>query len=126
MAKSLPDEHPLVTVLTAIKAGLANPANHYLVNTTSFDSPAGPVLLGMLHLHSDAVEALDITEDAFRCEVLLDPRDRQLKSMVRVPYANVWQVLRGTSPTLDVGKAVKAGCLLYEAPDVLRNYARQK
>jgi len=45
-------EHPLVAVLTAVEAGLADPTNHYLINTTSFESPAGSVLLGMLHLQA--------------------------------------------------------------------------
>lgn len=119
------EEHPLVAVLVAIAAGLPDPANHYLINTTSFDSPAGPMLLGMLHLHIDAVGALDIADDAFSCEVLLDPRDRQQKSTVRVPFANVWQVLHGNTPNLDFGKVLEAGGLLYDAPGVLRTFTQQ-
>lgn len=49
---------------------------------------------------------LDIDDEVFNCEVLLDPHVRQQKSVVRVPYAHVWQVLHGNSPNLDLGKVI--------------------
>lgn len=116
------DEHPLVAVLTAVEAGLANPANHYLVNTTSFDSPYGPVLMGMLHLNTHTVWDLHIEADAFTCLVLLD---REQKSAVRVPFARVWQVVVSDTPQVDLKAVEEAGGLLYDAPEVLSSYARQ-
>lgn len=80
------DEHPLETVLTDVAAGLADPTNHYLVNTTYFDSPNGPVLLGMLHLHAHTVRDLALEADAFTCSVLLSSHERQW-SPVRVGFA---------------------------------------
>ena len=118
-------EHPLGAVLTAVAAGLANPENHYLVNTTFFDGPAGPVLLGMLHLNVHTAWDLNIEADAFTCSVLLHPPARRQKSFVRVGFAQVWQVVLGDSPQVDVDEAEENGGLLYDAPEVLRNYARQ-
>jgi len=118
-------EHPLVAVLTAVAAGLVDPHNHYLVNTTSFDSPDGPVWLGMLHLHLHAVKDLELEASAFTCSVRLDARDRQQWAPVRVAYAHVWQVLRSDSPQLDLEEIEEAGGLLYDAPEVLSAYARQ-
>lgn len=118
-------EHPLVAVLTSVEAGLADPANHYLINTTVFESPAGPVLLGMLHLQAHTVHDLVIEAAGFTCSVLLDAFDRENWSAVRVDYAQVWQVLRGGSPQIDLEEAEDAGGLLYDAPEVLSAYARQ-
>ena len=118
-------EHPLVAVLTAMEAGLADPANHYLVNTTSFESPDGPVLLGMLHLQAHTTQDLAIEADGFTCSVLFDPYDRQQWSTVRVNFAHVWQVLRSDSPQVDLEEVEEAGGLLYDAPEVLSAYARQ-
>jgi hypothetical protein len=117
-------EHPLVAVLTAVQAGLADPANHYLINTTSFASPAGPVLMGMLHLNAHTVWDLHIENEAFTCAVLLNSHERQ-PAAVRVPFAHVWQVVVSDSPQVDLEEVEAAGGLLYEAPEVLRNYARQ-
>lgn len=83
-------EHPLVAVLTAVAAGLVDPGNHYVVNTTYFESPYGPVLLGMLHLNAHTVWDLGLENDAFTCSVLLNPHNRQEKSPVRVGFAQVW------------------------------------
>ena len=116
------DEHPLVAVLTAVEAGLIDPANHYLVNTTSFDSPYGPVLMGMLHLNTHTVWDLHIEADAFTCRVLLD---REQKSAVRVPFAQVWQVVVSDAPQVDLEAVEETGGLLYDAPEVLSHYARQ-
>jgi len=118
-------EHLLVAVLTAVEAGLADPANHYLLNTTAFESPDGPVLLGMLHLHAQTTRDLAIEAEAFTCSVLLNPYDRQRWSTVRVNFAQVWQVLRSDSPQVDMEEVEAAGGLLYDAPEVLRAYARQ-
>ena len=118
-------EHPLVAVLTAIEAGLSDPENHYLVNTTSFDSPDGPVLMGMLHLNVHTMWDLDIKADAFTCSVLLDPHDRRQRSTVRVSFDQVWQVVLGDSPQVDVEEAEENGDLLYNAPEVLSRYVRQ-
>lgn len=118
-------EHPLVAVLTAVAAGLADPESHYLVNTTYFDSPGGPVLLGMLHLNAHTAWDLDIKEDAFTCSVLLNPHDRRQRSPVRVGFAQVWQVVLSDSPHVDLEEAEEAGGLLYDAPEVLSSYARQ-
>lgn len=107
-----------------LAAGLADPRNHYLVNTTFFDSPAGPVLLGMLHLHADTVTELAIEDERFICSVLLDPRDRRQRSPVRVGFAKVWQVVVGDSPVIDLEEAEDAGGILYDAPQVLRAYLR--
>lgn len=118
-------EHPLVAVLTTVEAGLADPANHYLVNTTAFESPDGPVLLGMLHLQAQTTRDLVIEVDAFTCSVLLNPYNRQQWSTVRVAFAQVWQVLRSDSPQVDLEEVEDAGGLLYDAPEVLSAYARQ-
>lgn len=118
-------EHPLVAVLRAVEAGLSAPQNHYLVNTTSFDSPSGPVLMGMLHLNAHTVWDLNIGADAFTCSVLLDPHDPRRKSAVRVGFAQVWQVVLSDSPQIDVEAAEEAAGVLYDAPGVLSNYARQ-
>ena len=118
-------EYPLVAVLTAVEAGLADPTNHYLINTTAFESPDGPVLLGMLRLQAQTVRDLVIETDAFTCSVLLNPYDRQHWSMVRVNFAQVWQVLRSDSPQVDLEEVEDAGGLLYDAPEVLSAYARQ-
>ena len=118
-------EHPLVAVLTAVAARLADPDNHYLVNTTSFESPEGPVLLGMLHLQAHTTQDLAIEADAFTCSVLLDPYDRRAWSTVRVAFAHVWQVLLSDSPQVDMEEVEEAGGLLYDAPEVLSAYARQ-
>ncbi|MGI4864372.1 MAG: hypothetical protein ACRYFZ_10660 [Janthinobacterium lividum] len=118
-------EHPLVAVLTAIEAGLADPANHYLINTTAFESPDGPVLLGMLHLQAQTTRDLAIEAEAFTCSVRLDAYDRQQWSTVRVNFAQVWQVLRSDSPQVDLEEAEDTGGLLYDAPVVLSAYARQ-
>jgi len=112
-----------VAVLTAVAAGLSNPGNHYLVNTTYFASPSGPVLLGMLHLHAHTVQDLAIEADAFTCSVLLTPHDRHW-SPVRVGFAQVWQVVRSDSPQVDWEEAEETGGLLYDAPEVLSTYAR--
>jgi len=124
-AAPLSGEHPLVAVLTAVEAGLADPANHYLLNTTAFESPAGPVLLGMLHLQAQTTRDLAIEAEAFTCSVLLDPYDRQQWSTVRVNFAQVWQVLHSDSPQVDLAEVEEAGGLLYDAPEVLNAYARQ-
>lgn len=119
------DEHPLVAVLTAVEAGLADPANQYLINTTEFESAAGPVLLGMLHLQADNTRDLVIKPDGFLCSVLFDPYDRRRWSAVRVDFERVWQVLRSDSPQVDLEEVKEAGGLLYDAPGVLSAYARQ-
>lgn len=121
-----PGEHSLVAVLTAVEAGLADPENHYLVNTTYFDSPSGPVRLGMLHLNAHTFWDLDIEADAFTCSVLLDPHDRRQRSVVRVGFAHVWQVVLSDSPQVALEEAEEAGGILYHAPDVLSRYARQE
>ena len=118
-------EHPLVDVLTAVQAGLADPDNHYAVNTTAFESPAGPVLFGMLHLQADNVQDLVIEADGFTCSVHLDPDNRRQWSTVHVAFDQVWQVLRSDSPQVDLEEIEEAGGLLYDAPDVLSAYARQ-
>lgn len=118
-------EHPLMAVLTAVEAGLADPNNHYLVNTTSFKSPDGPMLLGMLHLQTHTIEDLVIEADGFTCSVRFDPYDRRAWSPVRVAFAQVWQVLRSDSPQVDMEEVEDAGGLLYDAPEVLSAYARQ-
>ena len=119
-----PDAHPLAAVLAAVAAGLADPANHYLVNTTSFDSPGGPVLLGLLHVHAHTVRDLVIGADAFTCAVLFDPHDRRQWSPVRVAFAQVWQVVRSDSPQVDLDEAAETGGILYEAPEVLHRYGQ--
>ena len=124
-AAPLSGEHPLVAVLTAVEAGLADPANHYLINTTSFEGPEGPVLLGTLHLQTHNTQDLVIGADGFTCSVRLDPYDRQQWSTVRVNFAHVWQVLRSDSPQVDLEEVEEAGGLLYDVPDVLRAFARQ-
>ena len=118
-------EHPLVAVLTAVEAGLADPNNHYLVNTTSFETPDGPVLLGMLHLQTHTIQDLVIEEEGFTCSVRFDPYDRRAWSTVRVAFAQVWQVLLSDSPQVDMEEVEEAGGLLYDAPEVLSAYARQ-
>lgn len=118
-------EHPLVAVLTAVEAGLVDPANHYLVNTTAFESPDGPVLLGMLHLQAQTVRDLVIEAKAFTCSVLLNPDAQQQWSTVRVAFAQVWQVLRSDGPQVDMEEVEEADGLLYDAPEVLSAYARQ-
>lgn len=117
-------QHPLVAVLRAVEAGLADPDNHYLVNTTSFESPAGPVLLGMLHLQTHTTQDLVIGGDGFTCSVLLDPYDRRAWSTVRVAFTQVWQVLLSDIPHVELEEIEDAGGLLYDAPEVLRAYAR--
>lgn len=119
------NEHPLIAVLTAVEAGLADPANYYLINTTEFESPAGPVLLGMLHLQADTVRDLVIEPDGFRCSVLLDSSNRGQWSVVRVDFDRVWQVVLSDSPQVDLEEVEDAGGLLYDAPEVLSAYARQ-
>lgn len=118
-------EHPLVAVLTAVAAGLADPDNHYLINTTAFESPDGPVLLGMLHVQAQTTRNLVIEGDAFTCSVLLDPYDRQRWSTIQVNFAQVWQVLRSNSPQVYLEEVEDAGGLLYHAPEVLSAYAQQ-
>lgn len=118
-------EHPLVAVLTAVAAGLADPDNHYLINTTAFESPDGPVLLGMLHVQAQTTRNLVIEADAFTCSVLLDPYDRQRWSTIQVNFAQVWQVLRSNSPQVYLEEVEDAGGLLYHAPEVLSAYAQQ-
>lgn len=118
-------EHLLVAVLRAVEAGLADPDNHYLINTTAFESPDGPVLLGLLHLQAQTTRDLVIEADAFTCSVLLDPYDRQRWSTIQVNFAQVWQVLRSDSPQVDLEAVEDAGGLLYDAPQVLRAYAQQ-
>ncbi|NML67893.1 hypothetical protein HHL22_22050 [Hymenobacter sp. RP-2-7] len=118
-------EHPLVAVLRAVEAGLADPNNHYLVNTTAFESPDGPVLLGTLHLQTHTIQGLVIEADGFTCSVRFDPYDRRAWSTVRVAFAQVWQVLRSDSPQMDLGKVTAADGLLYDAPEVLSAYAEQ-
>lgn len=80
-------EHPLVAALTAVEAGLADPVNHYLINTTAFESLDGPVLLGTLYLQAQTIRDLVLESDAFTCSVLLDPDDRRQWSTVRVAFA---------------------------------------
>ncbi|MFD1874950.1 hypothetical protein [Hymenobacter bucti] len=118
-------EYPLITLLTAVAAGLTDPANHYLINTTAFESPDGPVLLSLLHLQAQTTRDLIIESDAFTCSVLLDPYDRRQWSTVRVAFAQVWQVLRSDSPQVDLEEIEDAGGLLYHAPEVLSAYVRQ-
>lgn len=115
-------EHPLVAVLTAVEAGLANPNNHYVVNTTYFDSPGGPVLLGMLHLNAHTVWDLCIEKDSFTCSVLLQPQERQ-RATVRVGFGQVWQVVRSNSPQVEL-EELAAEDLLYDAPNVLGTYVQ--
>lgn len=125
-AAALPSgEHPLAAVLTAVEAGLADPANHYLVNTTSFESLDGPVLMGMLHLQTHITQDFVIEVDGFTCSVLLDPYDRRTWSTVHMAFAQVWQVLLSDSPQVDMEEVEEAGGLLYDAPYVLNAYARQ-
>ena len=114
-----------MAVLTAVEAGLADPTNHYLINTTAFESPDGPVLLGLLHLQAQTTRDLVIEAAAFTCSVLLDPSDRQRWSTIQVSFAQVWQVLRSDSPRVDLEEVEEAGGLLYDAPEVLSAYARQ-
>ncbi len=114
-----------MAVLTAVEAGLADPDNHYLLNTTSFESPAGYVLLGMLHLQAHTIRDLVIGAQDFTCSVLLDPSNRREWSAVRVAFAQVWQVLRSDSPQVDLEEVEEAGGLLYDAPEVLSAYVRQ-
>lgn len=118
------DEDALATVMRAVAVGLADSQNHYLVSTTHFDSPDGPVLMGMLHLHRDTVQKLEIAPDSFTCEVLLNPRDRKQTSHVRVGYAQVWQVLYHDQPTFDLEEIGNEG-VLYYAAQVLNTFARQ-
>lgn len=118
-------EHPLVAVLMAVEAGLADPGNHYLINTAAFESPDGPVLLGMLHLQANNVQDLVMKADGFTCSVHLDPDDRRRWSPVRVAFAQVWQVLRSDSPQVDLEEIEEAGSLLYDAPGVLSAYVQQ-
>lgn len=118
-------EHPLVAVLTAVTAGLADPNNHYVVNTTSFESPDGPVWMGMLHLHLHSVKDLMLKANEFTCSVRLNPRDHRQWSTVRVAFAQVWQVLRSDSSQMDLEEVEEAGGLLYDAPEVLSAYVRR-
>jgi hypothetical protein len=118
-------EHPLVAVLTAVAAGLADPNNQYVVNTTSFDSPYGPVLLGMLHLNTHTVWDFQFENEAFTCSVLLNPHDRCEKSLVRVEFSHVWQVVQSNTSQIELEAVVAADGLLYDAPQVLQAYARQ-
>lgn len=117
--------HPLVAVLRVVAAGLADPGNHYLINTTAFESPTSPVLLGMLYLQAYTTQNLVLGAKNFTCSVLLDPADRHQWSTVRVSYAQVWQVLRSNSPQVDLEEVEDAGGLLYDAPEVLSAYAGQ-
>jgi hypothetical protein len=119
------EEHPLIAVLTAVEAGLVDPDNHYLVNTTSFEGPDGPVLLGMLHLQAHTARDLIVEADAFTCSVHLDPDDRRAWATVRVGFAHVWQVLLSDSPQVDMDEIEDAGGLLYDAPEVLSEYVRK-
>ena len=80
--------------------------------------------MGALHLTAHTVRDLHIAADAFTCWVLLNPHDRQPWSPVRVPFAQVWQVVWGDSPRIDLEAAEAAGDLLYDAPEVLSSYAR--
>lgn len=114
----------LATVMRAVAVGLADPQNHYLVSTTYFDSPDGPVIMGMLHLHRDTVQNLEIADDSFACEVLLNPHDRKQKSRVRVGYAQVWQVLHHDQPAFNLEEMGDEG-VLYYAARVLSTFARQ-
>lgn len=114
-----------MAVLTAVEAGLADPANHYLVNTTSFESPDGPVLLGMLPLQAHTTQDLVIGADGFTCSVHLDPGDRHAWATVRVPFAHVRQVLLSDSPLVDMEEIEETGSLLYDAHEVLSDYAQQ-
>ena len=114
-----------MAVLTAVEAGLADPDNHYLINTTAFESPDGPVRLGMLHLQALATGDLLIEAQAFTCSVHLNPDDRQQWSTVWVNFVQVRQVLCSDSPQVDLEEVEEAGGLLYDAPEVLSAYARQ-
>ena len=93
-----------------------------MVCTTYFETENGPVLLGTLHLHQSTVWNLQIGADSFTCEVLLQPGSQQPRSLVRVSYANIWQVLRGDGPNFNAGK--RAG-LLYENNNALSTFAKQ-
>ena len=100
-------------------------SGHELVNTTAFESPDGPVLLGMLHVQGQTTRDLVIEAEAFTCSVLLNPYGQQHWSTVRVNFAQVWQVLRSDSPQVDLEEVEDAGGLLYDAPEVLSAYTRQ-
>lgn len=118
------NEAALMTVMRAVAAGLADPQNHYLVNTTHLDGPTGPIMMGMLHLHRDTVKNLEIADDSFTCEVWLNPHDRKQTSRVRVGYAQVWQVLRHDQPAFDLEEVGDEG-ILYYAAQVLHTFTHQ-
>ena len=119
------EQAALANVMHAVAAGLANPQQHYLINTTFFDGPNGPVLLGTLHLHAETVWNLEVGREAFTCHVLLNPRNRSEKFRVRVGYSQVWQVLCNDGPAFDAQEVAENGGVLYEANHVLSAFARQ-
>lgn len=117
----LPVSHPLVAILHQVQAGLQDPANHYLVNTNYFETENGPVLLGTLYIHQQAVEDLVIGPDGFSCQVFLTPPERQL---VKAAYQQIWQVLQGDSPQFDLDED-ESVILLYEDTDALAPFAQE-
>lgn len=119
------DEATLATAMHAVAVGLTDPQNHYLVNTTSFDSPAGPVMMGTLYLHADTAWNLEIGADEFTCDVLLNPRNQREKSRVRVGFGQVWQVLYNDKPDFDAEEVEENGGVLYVANHVLSAFAQQ-
>lgn len=117
-----PAPHSLEAVLHQVQADLSDPQHHFMVCTTYFESKNGPVLLGALHLHQSTVWNLQVGSEGFTCEVLLQPGATQPRSLVRVTYANVWQVMRGDGPNFNAGKRAE---LLYENNQALSTFAKQ-
>jgi len=115
--------HPLEAVLMAVATGLADPANHYLVNTTYFDSPNGPVLLGRCTCtrtpcgtwpskptHSPVrYYFLPTTGTGHRCAWAL-------------PMCGRWSA---ATRHKSIGReAEETGGILYDAPEVLSTYTQ--
>jgi hypothetical protein len=74
--------------------------------------------MGTLHLQQDIVWALAVDAAALTCQVLLTPHERYL---IRVPFANVWQVLHSDRPRFNANQAD----VLYEDHQVLARFARE-
>jgi hypothetical protein len=110
--------HSLGAVFAQVQAGLCDPANHYLVTTSYFETDHGPYLLGTVYLQRDAVWDLAVDAGALTCQVLLTPHERH---PIRVPFANVWQVLHGDRPHFNADQAD----VLYEDDQVLARFARE-
>ncbi|UYZ61224.1 hypothetical protein [Hymenobacter latericus] len=102
-----------------IQAGLADASNHYLVCTNYFETPDGPVLLGSLYLHRDAVRNLRVEANRFTCDVLLNPNKF---SPVTVSFAQIWSIQRGNQPEFDAEDSAGS---LYENTQALSSFAQQ-